>query len=122
MTAPVQSGFIADSAKFALLGAMDLVGRKRTRSAQLRRMPKRRKNAVDPLQLKPGDYVVHARHGVAQFVKLAKRQLGGPSGTQREYVVLEYAPSSADRPATSCGCPPTSSTKSRSIPAVTPRR
>ncbi|WP_461013321.1 transcription-repair coupling factor [Trueperella pyogenes] len=93
VTAPVQSGFIADSAKFALLGAMDLVGRKRTRSAQLRQMPKRRKNAVDPLQLKPGDYVVHARHGVAQFVKLAKRQLGGPSGTQREYVVLEYAAS-----------------------------
>ncbi|UVJ57464.1 transcription-repair coupling factor [Trueperella pyogenes] len=93
VTAPVQSGFIADSAKFALLGAMDLVGRKRSRSAQLRQMPKRRKNAVDPLQLKPGDYVVHARHGVAQFVKLAKRQLGGPSGTQREYVVLEYAPS-----------------------------
>lgn len=93
VTAPVQSGFIADSAKFALLGAMDLVGRKHSRSAQLRQMPKRRKNAVDPLQLKPGDYVVHARHGVAQFVKLAKRQLGGPSGTQREYVVLEYAPS-----------------------------
>ncbi|MEW6860526.1 transcription-repair coupling factor [Trueperella pyogenes] len=93
VTAPVQSGFIADSAKFALLGAMDLVGRKRSRSAQLRQMPKRRKNAVDPLQLKPGDYVVHARHGVAQFVKLAKRQLGGPSGTQREYVVLEYAAS-----------------------------
>ncbi|WP_461190624.1 transcription-repair coupling factor [Trueperella pyogenes] len=93
VTAPVQSGFIADSAKFALFGAMDLVGRKHSRSAQLRQMPKRRKNAVDPLQLKPGDYVVHARHGVAQFVKLAKRQLGGPSGTQREYVVLEYAPS-----------------------------
>ncbi|NLW13148.1 MAG: transcription-repair coupling factor, partial [Trueperella sp.] len=51
------------------------------------------KNAVDPLQLKAGDYVVHARHGVAQFVKLAKRKLGGPNGAQREYVVLEYAPS-----------------------------
>lgn len=93
VTAPVQSGFIADAEKFALLGASELIGRKRSRSAQQRQMPKRRKNAVDPLQLKPGDYVVHARHGVAQFVQLAKRKLGGPNGTQREYVVLEYAPS-----------------------------
>ncbi|VEI13016.1 transcription-repair coupling factor [Trueperella bialowiezensis] len=93
VTAPVQSGFVAEGSKFALLGSNDLVGRKRARSAQQRQMPKRRKNAVDPLQLKPGDYVVHARHGVAQFVQLAKRRLGGPNGAQRDYVVLEYAPS-----------------------------
>ena len=93
VTAPVQSGFVAEGAKFVLLGSNDLIGRKRARSAQQRQMPKRRKNAVDPLQLKPGDYVVHARHGVAQFVQLAKRKLGGPNGAQREYVVLEYAPS-----------------------------
>ncbi|MDP9806128.1 transcription-repair coupling factor (superfamily II helicase) [Trueperella bonasi] len=93
VVAPVQSGFVSEDAHFALLGSSDLIGRKRARSAQQRQMPKRRKNAVDPLQLKPGDYVVHARHGVAQFVKLAKRKLGGPNGAQREYVVLEYAPS-----------------------------
>lgn len=93
VTAPATAGFTSESARFALLTSSDLVGRKRARSAQQRQMPKRRRNAVDPLQLKPGDFVVHARHGVAQFVKLAKRKLGGPDGTQREYVVLEYAAS-----------------------------
>ncbi|MFP7706606.1 transcription-repair coupling factor [Trueperella sp. LYQ141] len=92
LVAPIKLGFIAPRERFALLGSADIIGRRRTRNVEQHAMPKRRKNAVDPLQLKPGDYVVHARHGVAQFVKLAKRQLGS-NGTQREYVVLEYAAS-----------------------------
>lgn len=96
--APVSSGFIADELKLAVLGAQDLVGRQRNAMRDQRAMPKRRKNAVDPLQLKPGDFVVHQRHGVAQFVKLAKRALGGPNGAQREYVVLEYASSKRGAP------------------------
>jgi len=39
-------------------------------------------------QLAPGDYVVHVDHGIARFHGLARR----PSdGTEREYLVLEYA-------------------------------
>ncbi len=96
--APLTSGMIADGLKLAVLGSQDLIGRVRNATRQQRAMPKRRKNAVDPLQLKPGDYVVHQRHGVAQFVKLAKRALGGPNGAQREYVVLEYASSKRGGP------------------------
>ncbi|QJC22732.1 transcription-repair coupling factor [Arcanobacterium buesumense] len=91
--APLPTGFLASSARFAVYGANDFMNRKHAGLSETQTMPKRRKNAVDPLQLKPGDYVVHQRHGVAQFVKLAKRSLGANNTNQREYVVLEYAPS-----------------------------
>lgn len=89
--APLEHGFVADRHQLAVLGSPDVLGRVRNSMRDQRKMPRRRKNAVDPLQLKPGDYVVHDRHGVAQFVKMAKRSLGGVGGTQREYIVLEYA-------------------------------
>ncbi|MCI7551852.1 MAG: transcription-repair coupling factor [Actinomycetaceae bacterium] len=89
----LRSGFVAEDSHFAFLSARDLLARVRSRGGATRKMPKRRKAQVDPLQLKPGDFVVHERHGIAQFVKLAKRNLGGPGGPQREYVVLEYAAS-----------------------------
>ncbi|MEN0103320.1 MAG: transcription-repair coupling factor, partial [Curtobacterium sp.] len=48
-------------------------------------------------QLKPGDVVVHATHGIGKFVELVSREVssGGRNAvkTQREYLVLEYAPS-----------------------------
>ncbi|WP_124054218.1 transcription-repair coupling factor [Arcanobacterium ihumii] len=98
VAASLATGFISDDAKFAVYSAHDLMSRVRTTLRDKRTMPKRRKKSVDPLSLKPGDYVVHERHGVAQFVKLAKRSLGGPGGTQREYVVLEYSASKRGGP------------------------
>ncbi|MDY5588465.1 MAG: transcription-repair coupling factor [Arcanobacterium sp.] len=100
--APVRAGFVAEEPRLALWAAEDIVSRRRgdARASLTGKsaMPKRRKKGVDPLQLRPGDYVVHERHGVGQFVKLAKRSLGGPGGTQREYVVIEYAPSKRGGP------------------------
>lgn len=91
---PLKTGFVSDSEKFALISAHDLLSRVRRNGVQGQKqtMPKRRKNAVDPLTLQPGDFVVHERHGIAQFVKLVKRQVGGANGTTREYMLLEYAP------------------------------
>ena len=40
-----------------------------------RSSPARRKNVVDPLQLKPGDYVVHQTHGIGRFVELTQREV-----------------------------------------------
>ncbi|WP_157056328.1 DEAD/DEAH box helicase, partial [Candidatus Burkholderia verschuerenii] len=54
------------------------------------RMPAKRKKAVDPLQLQPGDHVVHEQHGVGRFVEMAQRSV---AGAPREYLVLEYASS-----------------------------
>jgi transcription-repair coupling factor (superfamily II helicase) len=81
-------------------------------SRQVKRLASRRKNVVDPLQLKPGDVVVHQTHGIGRFVELVKREVAsgertarGPLGTsvtaakvEREYLVLEYAPSKRGMP------------------------
>jgi len=79
-------------------------------SRQPKRLASRRRNVVDPLQLKPGDLVVHETHGIGRFVELVQREVAsgertarGPLGTQharvvREYLVLEYAPSKRGHP------------------------
>jgi len=51
-------------------------------------MPSRRRNAVDPLQLRPGDPVVHEQHGVGRYVEMVQRTVAGAT---REYLILEYA-------------------------------
>ena len=40
-------------------------------------MPSRRRNQVDPLQLRPGDFVVHEQHGVGRFVEMMQRTVAG---------------------------------------------
>ena len=68
----------------------------------VKKLASKRRNVVDPLQLTPGDHVVHATHGIGRFVELAKREVssGGrnPVKSVREYVVLEYAPSKRGYP------------------------
>ncbi|MSW58896.1 MAG: transcription-repair coupling factor, partial [Actinobacteria bacterium] len=54
------------------------------------------RKAIDPLQLKSGDFVVHEQHGVGRYVELLNRSVGGVS---REYLVIEYASSKRGQPA-----------------------
>ena len=58
-------------------------------------MPGRRKNTIDPLELTPGDPVVHAQHGVGRYVEMVQRTVAGAT---REYLVIEYAPSKRGQP------------------------
>src|SRR5690606_2496917 len=58
-------------------------------------MPARRRRQIDPLELKPGDPVVHEQHGVGRYVELVNRVVHGAA---REYLVLEYAPSKRGQP------------------------
>ena len=44
--------------------------------------------SADQFDLKPGDYVVHAEHGVARFIGLKEIQQGDTKG---DYMLLEYA-------------------------------
>ncbi|MBR6460181.1 MAG: transcription-repair coupling factor [Actinomycetaceae bacterium] len=98
--APVTAGFVAPKHKLALFTGKDILGREGASTRDMRAMPKRRKGAiVDPLSLKPGDFIVHERHGVGRFVRMDKRSIGAGSGTRREYLVVEYA-------ATKRGAPP----------------
>ncbi|WP_269938291.1 transcription-repair coupling factor [Arthrobacter sp. HY1533] len=109
-TADTGRGFVFDSLKLGLLTEADLLGRASAVSTRdMRKMPSKRRNAVDPLQLAAGDYVVHEQHGVGKFVELIQRKVstgsttgragsttGGPG--LREYLVLEYAPSKRGAP------------------------
>jgi transcription-repair coupling factor (superfamily II helicase) len=57
-------------------------------SSQVAKMPTKRRKALDPLTLKPGDFVVHNQHGVGRYVEMTQRIV---AGAKREYLVLEYA-------------------------------
>ncbi|MBI5160684.1 MAG: transcription-repair coupling factor [Micrococcales bacterium] len=81
-------------------------------TGRAKKLASRRKNVVDPLQLRAGDYVVHQTHGIGRFVELIQREVSsgqraprGPLGTSvtstkvtREYLVIEYAPSKRGHP------------------------
>ena len=64
-------------------------------SRQTRRMPSRRRGGIDPLQLTPGDYIVHEQHGVGRYVEMTSRTV---QGATRDYLVIEYAPSKRGHP------------------------
>ncbi|MBU6347149.1 MAG: transcription-repair coupling factor [Actinomycetales bacterium] len=81
-------GFIADSAGIVLLTEFDIFGRRES-SRSKNNIPARRRTTIDPLTLKPGDYVVHDQHGVGKYVELISRQV---QGATREYLTIEYAP------------------------------
>lgn len=94
------SGFESAEAKLLLVSEAEFFGRAVSQHQTATKLAKRRgKNVVDPLQLQPGDYVVHETHGIGQFVELTQRMV--PTGVGRsaadrgkalrEYLVLEYA-------------------------------
>ncbi|MFE5673026.1 transcription-repair coupling factor [Agromyces sp. NPDC056523] len=107
--AQASAGFEVPEAKLGLLSEAEFYGRSAGYDTrQVKKLASRRRNVVDPLQLKPGDHVVHSTHGIGRFVELVQREVAtgtrptGPSRTAgikqaptaiREYVVLEYAPS-----------------------------
>ena len=98
-TAQAGSGFVAPALKFAILTESDLTGRTGASTRDMRRMPSRRKKGVDPLSLRPGDYIVHDQHGIGRFIELVSRTTGrGDAAVTRDYLVLEYAPSKRGQP------------------------
>jgi transcription-repair coupling factor (superfamily II helicase) len=99
----LERGFESADAKLAVLTETEFYGRTIGGDQRVvKKLASRRKNVVDPLQLKPGDYVVHATHGIGKFVELTQREVssGGRNAVKsvREYLVLEYAPSKRGYP------------------------
>ena len=82
--APVPAGIVVPSAHLGVLSISDLT----PRTARNRRRAKR----VDPTSVtfpfKPGDYVVHATHGIALFSQIVRQEV---AGRMRDYFLLEYA-------------------------------
>jgi transcription-repair coupling factor (superfamily II helicase) len=85
----LSNGFLFEPGRLAVLTETDLTSRVLGATKDLaRRLPSRRKDAVDPLALRPGDHVVHEQHGVGRYVEMTRRTVGAAT---REYVVIEYA-------------------------------
>ncbi|WP_433268302.1 transcription-repair coupling factor [Actinosynnema sp. CS-041913] len=92
----LEDGFSLPELALVVLTETDLTGgRGGTSTKDMRRMPSRRRNAVDPLALRPGDYVVHEQHGIGKYVEMVQRTVAGAT---REYLVLEYASSKRGQP------------------------
>ncbi|GAB2851556.1 transcription-repair coupling factor [Microbacterium insulae] len=99
----LERGFEQPDAKLAVLTETEFYGRTIGGDQRVvKKLASRRRNVVDPLQLKPGDHVVHATHGIGRFVELTQREVssGGRNAVKsvREYLVLEYAPSKRGYP------------------------
>jgi transcription-repair coupling factor (superfamily II helicase) len=77
------------AAKLAVVTEVDLFGSRDTQREN-RSLPSRRRQVIDPLTLKSGDYVVHEQHGVGRYIEMTQRTV---QGATREYLVIEYTPS-----------------------------
>ncbi|GAA3723634.1 transcription-repair coupling factor (superfamily II helicase) [Spinactinospora alkalitolerans] len=93
-TGRIEHGFVCRSVRTVVLTEADLAGQKSS-TRDMRRMPSRRRGTIDPLQLKPGDYVVHEQHGVGRYIEMVSRNV---QGATREYLLIEYAPSKRGQP------------------------
>ncbi|MBS1699608.1 MAG: transcription-repair coupling factor [Actinobacteria bacterium] len=103
VTATIESGFQIPSAKIAVITENEFYGRTIGGDTRVvKKLASRRKNVVDPMQLRAGDFVVHQTHGIARFVEMTQREVssGGRHAvkTVRDYLVLEYAPSKRGYP------------------------
>ncbi len=103
LQASIDTGFELPDARIAVLSESEFFGRSAGYdSRQVKKLASRRRNVVDPLQLKAGDFVVHNTHGIGKFVELVQREVstGGRNAikTQREFLVIEYAPNKRGYP------------------------
>jgi transcription-repair coupling factor (superfamily II helicase) len=92
-TGRLDHGLDAPGAGLLVITERDIRGQKGT--GDVTRLPSRRRNTIDPLQLAAGDFVVHEQHGVGRYVEMVARTVNGAT---REYLVLEYAPSKRGQP------------------------
>ena len=90
----IAHGFTSQSARILFITERDLTGSKASAKDAVR-MPSKRKQAVDPLELRAGDFVVHEQHGIGRYVEMVQRTIGGVT---REYLVIEYAPAKRGQP------------------------
>ncbi len=88
-------GFVSPPLNLVVVTYDDLVGQ-RPADRTDRKLPARRRKQIDPLELSPGDHVVHEQHGVGRYVEMVQRVV---QGAAREYLVVEYGASKRGQPA-----------------------
>ena len=81
--APIAAGVVVPDARLAIISVNDLQSR-------MAKHGKRRNVDVTDITFpfKPGDYVVHATHGIAHFTAIVRKDV---AGKERDYFLLEYA-------------------------------
>jgi transcription-repair coupling factor (superfamily II helicase) len=84
----VRRGVVLPEGRFALIGPEDLF----ETGGEMAPAPQRRSHVAlftpESLDLKPGDYVVHAQHGVGRFAAVRQLEAGGAA---EEFMQIEYA-------------------------------
>ncbi|MBB2945525.1 transcription-repair coupling factor (superfamily II helicase) [Actinoplanes lutulentus] len=88
-------GFVDEASRLAVITGNDISGGRGASTKDMRKMPARRRNTIDPLELKTGDFVVHEQHGIGRYIELVQRTV---NGADREYLVIEYAASKRGQP------------------------
>ena len=94
VTSTIAFGFSVPSARILFITERDLSGSKGAIN-NTEKLPSKRKAAIDPLELKAGDFVVHEQHGIGRYIELISRTV---AGVTREYLVLEYASAKRGHP------------------------
>jgi len=84
VVAPLSHGMSLPAVKVAIVTEGDISGRRRTRSFR-RRSSRSSQTLFENLQ--PGNYIVHAHHGVGLYEGMVKRSIGG---IERDYLLLSY--------------------------------
>jgi transcription-repair coupling factor (superfamily II helicase) len=93
-TSVITNGFESESDQIFFMTERDLTGSKGS-VKDSERLPTKRKKAIDPLELKAGDFIVHEQHGIGRYVELMQRTV---AGVTREYLIIEYAPAKRGHP------------------------
>ena len=85
IAAGIHRGFVAPELGVAVLGEQEVAGRRRAHRRTRVGQPQAAPGYGD---LRPGDYVVHHRHGIGRFEGLVTQALGG---VERDYLLIAYA-------------------------------
>ena len=88
--ADLGGGWQHGPSRLLVLSDLEIFGWQRQRRTRTRRSATAARAFLE--QLKPGDFVVHIEHGIAEYQGLITREAGG---VEREYMLLRYA--GADR-------------------------
>jgi transcription-repair coupling factor (superfamily II helicase) len=91
----LEHGFVDEASRLAVITGSDITGGRGASTKDMRKLPSRRRNTIDPLELRAGDFVVHEQHGIGRYVEMVQRVV---NGADREYLVIEYAASKRGQP------------------------
>jgi transcription-repair coupling factor (superfamily II helicase) len=90
----IAHGFSSEESGILYVTERDISGSKSS-GRDGAKMPSKRKQAVDPLELKAGDFIVHEQHGIGRYIEMTARTI---NTVTREYLVIEYASAKRGQP------------------------